>query len=302
MRILVTGATGFIGGGIARAARAAGHSVLALTRGGEEERIQELDGIPVRGDLRDPTSLAQASRDVDAVIHAANTQAADAAAVDRAAAEAFVRALRGSDRPFIYTSGVWVLGATGEVPIDEDAPRNPTPIVAWRGALEEQLVAAASERTRTVIIRPGIAYGYGGGIPALLVREARDAGRVRVIGDGRQEWSVAHVDDLGELYIRALEAMPGSIYNGVSGAYAMRDLALGACVAAGVEPQIETWSIEEARASMGPFADALALQQRVSARRAKRELGWRPSQPTILSELLAGTYSVELAADDTGRR
>src|SRR5512146_1661061 len=167
MRNLLTGATGFIGSAIARAARAEGHTLLALTRGGEEEQLAASGGIPVLGDLRDTASLEHAARDVDAVIHAANTQEADAAATDRAAAETFVRALSGSGRSFVYTSGVWVLGATGDTPLDEDAPRNPPALVAWRGPLEEQLVAAAHDGMRTIIIRPGIAYGHGGGIPGM---------------------------------------------------------------------------------------------------------------------------------------
>ena len=290
MRILLTGATGFIGGAIARAARASGHTVFALTRGGDVEQLRPFDGIPVRGDLRDPASLERAAGGVDAVIHAGHTQSADAAATDRAAAETFVRALRGSTRPFLYTSGVWVLGATGDVPADETAPRNPSAIVAWRGPLEERLVAAATEGTRTVIIRPGIAYGYGGGIPGMLVREAADSGRVRVIGDGRQEWPVVHVDDLGQLYVRALNARAGSIYNGVAApSYTMRDLAVAACVAARRDPKIESWPLEAARDALGVFADVLALNQRVTARRAERELGWRATHASILEELLAGS-------------
>jgi nucleoside-diphosphate-sugar epimerase len=128
--------------------------------------------------------------------------------------------------------------------------------------------------------------------PACLVREAAESGRVRVIGDGRQEWPVVHVDDLGPLYVRALAADAGSIYNGVSASsYAMRDLAVAACVAAGRDPKVESWPLEAARSALGVFADALGLHQRVTARRAERELGWRASHASIVEELLAGSYT-----------
>jgi nucleoside-diphosphate-sugar epimerase len=293
MRIFLTGASGYIGGAIARAAVAAGHDVRALVRtDGTADRVRELGATPLAGDLHDTARLEQAARDADAVIHAAYTQDADGASTDTAAAEAFVRGVRGSDRPFIYTSGIWVLGPSGDGWLDEDTPRNPLPLVAWRGPLEERLRAAAANGARTIIVRPAIAYGYAGGIPAMLVRDAAERGTVRVVGDGRQRWPVVHVDDLAALYLLALSAPASGVYNAASGAsFAMRDLALAAGVAAGRPPVVATWPLDDARAALGPFADALALDQRVSTQRTHRELGWQPTAPSLLEELLHGSYA-----------
>ena len=54
---------------------------------------------------------------------------------------------------------------------------------------------------------------------------------------------------------------------------------------------MESWPLEEAREALGPFADALALSQRVSARKVREELGWSPEGPSVIQELLAGSYA-----------
>src|ERR1039458_6104731 len=87
--------------------------------------------------------IAEGARNADAVIHTALAAAADTGQVDRAAVKAIVGALSQFNRPFIYTSGCWVVGDTGDKVADEDTPLAPTPLVAWRPA-NEQLVLAAT--------------------------------------------------------------------------------------------------------------------------------------------------------------
>src|SRR4051812_4975455 len=72
MHVLVLGATGFIGGQIARALVERGHSVRALRRA--TSSLLAIDGLPleiVQGDLRDRASLLAAMQGVEAVFHAA---------------------------------------------------------------------------------------------------------------------------------------------------------------------------------------------------------------------------------------
>lgn len=103
---------------------------------------------------------------------------------------------------------------------------------------------------------------------------------------------MVHVDDLADLYVRALEAPAGSLYQAADGpSYRARDVALAACLAAGVEPSVERWPQDEAGAELGEFADALALSQRLSGAKAREELGWKPAGPTLLEELVAGSYA-----------
>ena len=274
MKIFITGATGYIGQAVAAALAAAGNEVLALAhRPGAAEELRALGWTPVEGDLRRPETLAAAVASADGAIHTANTNADDAGEADRAAVAAMLGALEGSGKPFVYTSGVWVLGDTGgEVADEGSSTARALPLVAWRAEVERTVLAAAQRGMGAVVLRPGIVYGRGGGIPAML-----SAGKLPVVGDGSQHWTTVHVDDLADLYVLALAAPAGTVLHGISGEVTMGELA--AAVGGG---EVERVTVEEARERLGGFGDALALDQRVSAARSREVTGWEPRQPSIL--------------------
>lgn len=293
MKILITGATGYIGSAVAAALADAGHEVLALVRSDDTEATVRGHGwSPVRGDLRDPGRLRELAASAEAVIHAANTGGEEAAEIDEAAAKAFLAALEGSGKPFLYTSGVWVLGDTHGTIVDERARLNePAALSSWRRELEPEITRAAGRGVHSVVIRPGVVYGRGGGLPGMLAR-----GELPVVGDGRQRWPLVHVDDLADLYLRALEAPAGSILHGTDGWAAMVELAIAGRVGAGAGTDVERLDLDSAREKLGAFADALALDQRVAADRTRELTGWRPAAMPAIEELIVGSY----ARDDFG--
>ncbi|MEZ0333891.1 MAG: NAD-dependent epimerase, partial [Gemmatimonadales bacterium] len=65
---------------------------------------------PVRGDVADAVTVGAAGRAADATI----SMATSSAQVDGPAVDAILAALSGSDKPFIYTDGIWSFGDTGE--------------------------------------------------------------------------------------------------------------------------------------------------------------------------------------------
>ncbi|MEU8773391.1 SgcJ/EcaC family oxidoreductase [Streptomyces sp. NPDC048606] len=297
MKVLLTGATGYIGSAVTDHLTAAGHQVVAVTRTavapGAEHRPGRSWHSQVIGDTADPASLAGAvTPEVDAVIHLAPPSGE--ADVDAAVIETLAAPLRGTGRPFVYTSGVWVLGATGEAQeVTEEAPTNPIGIVGYRPAIERQVLAEAAEGVRAVVIRPGIVHGRGGGIPALLVERAREHQPPQYYGKEDVRWPMVHVDDLAELFVAAVErAEAGTVWHGVSeSAVPVRDLARAAGRAAGVLAAPHTVSAEQTAEVYGPlFAEALALDQSVSGAAARTVLGWRPSRPGAVSELVSGSY------------
>ncbi|WP_318211723.1 SgcJ/EcaC family oxidoreductase [Streptomyces sp. SJL17-1] len=292
MKVLLTGATGYIGSAVTDHLAAAGHQVVALTRGAEQQPGWGWHAQLV-GDTADPASLAGAvTPDIEAVIHLAPPSGD--AAVDTAVIEALAAPLRGTGRPFVYTSGVWVLGATGGAQeVDEQATVNPIDIVGYRPRIEERVLAEAAEGVRAVVVRPGIVYGRGGGIPAILVDRARLQGAPEYYGDQGVRWPTVHVDDLAELFVAAVErAQAGTLWHGVGEpAVAVRDLARAAGRAAGVLAAPHAVPVEQAAEVFGPlFAEALALDQSVSGAAARTALGWQPSQPRAVADLESGSY------------
>lgn len=175
MDVLVMGVTGYIGAAVSEHLTAAGHRVIALTRStvtGPDMR---------RGDLTDPRSLTAAvTPDIDAAVHVGSPT--DAATTDLAAVRALAEPLHGTGRALIYASGIWVLGATGVEPVDEDTVTNPIDIVGHRPEVERHVLDTATDGVRSSVIRPGVAHGRGGGIPAILVGLAAEYGGGRYVG------------------------------------------------------------------------------------------------------------------------
>lgn len=300
MRIFVTGATGYIGKAVCKQLKKDGHEVIGLTSTDRHREILEGLGVqPVVANLKSTEQWKKYLQEVDAGIHLAMDDN-DPAGVDRAAVDAFVDAFGGTPKRFIYTSGVWVLGDTGPEKVNEDTPTNPIPMVEWRADTEKRLITA--ERTKplnVVIIRPGIVYGQGGGIPAMLARSAYENGKARYIGKGDNLWPMVELNDLAKLYVLALtKGGSGEIYNGTDNqSYTVRQLAEAASEGAGQAGKIESWSVAEARKELGPFADALCLSQNVSGAKAGQILGWETVAPyNVIEDLKLGSYAQQSPA------
>ncbi|HEU4648800.1 MAG TPA: NAD-dependent epimerase/dehydratase family protein [Gemmatimonadales bacterium] len=291
MQVFLTGATGYIGSAVAAALRAVGHEVSGLARNDAAVERLERSGVrPVRGDLADTAVIEQAARAADGVIHAGSTNDARGPEVDRAAVDAIIRALDGTDKPFVYTSGIWVYGDTQGRVVDETTPLTPAPIVAWRPAVERRVLDAAAHGVRAIVLRPGIVYGQQGGIPQLFIRWAKERGAARVIGSGENRWPTVHVADLADLYVRALQRAPAGtvLIASTLPSVELRKVAAAAAEAACVGTKLETWPLEQARQELGPFADALALDQQASGDAARKLLGWTPRAPDIVEAVRSG--------------
>jgi nucleoside-diphosphate-sugar epimerase len=294
MEVFLTGATGYIGTSVAEALQKAGHKVTGLARTPEKAAKLEARGIrPCLGDLLKPETIAAPARAAEGVIHTANTNDANSPQADLAVVRAILKALEGTKKPFVYTSGVWVLGSTGDKVADEQTPVNPTPLVAHRPAIEQEVLDGKERGVRAIVIRPAVVYGRGGSIPGMFVQSARDTGAARYVGDGENRWPFVDVDDLAQLYVLALEkGAPGSLYNAAHGpSYRFREVAEAASIGAGAKGKTQTTPLEEARRSMHAFADALVLDQQISGEKARKELGWSPRAGSVLEDLRTGSYA-----------
>jgi len=288
MRVFVGGASGFIGSAVARSLKRRGHQILGSARNaGTAEKLREAGVEPVRADLADAESFARAARSADAIIQAASTSDAHAPEYEPRVAAAVLAAIAGTEKTFIVTSGCWVYGGTGDTPVTEETPVRPFSMVTWRPAVEQAVLHAP--KTRGIVVRPGWVYGRGGGTPGVWVASAKSRHQISVPGDGKARWSVVHVDDLAELYGLLLEKAPaGTIYNGASGEV-LTTGDIGRAIARRHGAELVLWPLQDARKALGPYADALALDQIVQSP-AALALGWKPGAPTLAEELATGSY------------
>ena len=170
--------------------------------------------MPVMGDLTRPETWADAAAQATLLVHCAADLQAGMVGPDKAAIEGLIAAGPRGPRPktLIYTSGVWVNGATGDVAADETTPLNPLPIVAWRPAHEQAVLSATT--VRGIVLRPGCVYGKSGSMTGAWFEGAYKKKDVSVVGDGRNRWAMVHVDDLAEAYLRVAQSgLQGEIFN-----------------------------------------------------------------------------------------
>ena len=147
MYIFVTGATGYIGQAVVRELIALGHVVTGLVRSdAKAEQVRRLGAQAMVGDIADPASYREHAAAHEALVHTAFGSGPGSVAADRTAVETLIAAAgAGKARSLVYTSGIWLLGATGDAPASEATPiSHPLPLVAWRPAHERLALEAAA--------------------------------------------------------------------------------------------------------------------------------------------------------------
>jgi nucleoside-diphosphate-sugar epimerase len=303
MRVLVIGATGYIGAAVTDRLLHQGHQVVALLRSARPVPA----GVSVRvADLKDPASVRpELVADVDAVVHAgAPTGDWD---IDLASVRSLLRGLCGRDRTFVYVSGTWVLGRSPVVGgvrtvLDEFSPPRPISLMAGRERVEDDVVGAVG--CRGVVIRPGLVHGAGGGIPSLLIGWARHERIGRFVSAGEAVmWPMVHVGDLSDLVCRVLDVgRSGQLVHAVAEpAVDVVAVAAAADLAAGGLGYVEPWPLVEASRRLGAaFAGALTTSQHVIGLEAPA-LGWRPTRMGVVDDLRGGSYVVDAQQSATGQ-
>jgi nucleoside-diphosphate-sugar epimerase len=303
-RVLVTGASGFVGGALARALADAGAFVRGLVR--QPSRAGYIANYPnitlVTGDLSDPESLRRAVEGVEYVFHVA---AAMGGALEKQekinvegtrtlaqlAAEAGVRR-------FVHVSSVAIYGFA-DLPdrVTEDTPPSPAAyaysVTKWRGELALREVAAQTGLEFS-IIRPGMIYGPRSNPWTVQMFKLSRRFAVLFIGDGRGNCMPVHIDDVCSLAMLLAEHpnAAGEVFNctpdpGISwrqflSAYAAlkgRNRWIGLPVSAAIALSPAISAVSPRGSLMKDLRDLLPLNLRpitYSMDKARTLLGWTP--------------------------
>lgn len=224
MRAFVTGAGGFVGGGVARQLKERGDDVIAYQRGSYAEL--EAAGVQsVKGDIADGEQLLEASRDVDVIFHVAAKVggAGDPKEFERInvrgtenVIEACVK--NGVTRLVFCSSPSVVDEEAGFESLDESTPYAERYLADYprTKADAERLVLAANgrETTRgpllTCALRPHLIFGPGdtGSLPRVIERAKK--GRLRIVGDGKNRVDMTYVDNVVHAHLLAADALAES--------------------------------------------------------------------------------------------
>ncbi|MFA6315962.1 MAG: ADP-glyceromanno-heptose 6-epimerase [Elusimicrobiota bacterium] len=235
MRILVTGAAGFIGSNIAAALAKAGHAVVGLDdfSVGNFENLAGFSGDMVAADVSRPEDWGRRAGPVEAVFHEAaitDTTVSDQMRMMRVNVEAFRDLLEWAAQSRVKTVVYATSAATygdGPTPMREDAQPKPLNIYAYSKVVMEAVAAGAQKRhpeMRIVGLRYFNVYGprerFKGAAASMTWQLAQQmlAGKnPRVFESGEQSRDFIYVKDVVAANLKALESAPSGVYNACTG-------------------------------------------------------------------------------------
>jgi uncharacterized protein YbjT (DUF2867 family) len=191
--ILLTGGTGFVGGHVLRALRAAGRPVRCLVRKPEKSR---LDRDVVQGDMTDADSLRRAAEGVDTVVHLV--------AIRQGSDEKFERIMVQGTRDLVTAAkeaGVGRFVHMSALGVSEESKD----LVPYYGAKWEMEQTVEASGLPYVIFRPSFVFGGDGGILPTFAKLARLAPVTPIIGSGAQRIQPIWADDVAAYFEKAID-------------------------------------------------------------------------------------------------
>ncbi|KIJ60222.1 hypothetical protein HYDPIDRAFT_32478 [Hydnomerulius pinastri MD-312] len=212
MKVLVLGASGFIGFPVAQALSRAGHTVYGLTRSATKAKQLAADEIiPIIGEPSVSDTWIHLVPTLDVVIEAIGGTAdlRNIAVSLLSIVGTAAQATRPPSAPkitYIYTSGMWVHGSSPNEFICDTTPLNPITLVAWRPAVEQAILK--DEKVNGIVIRPALLYGKSASLLDPVFEAAATGGKVAWYGKPGGRFALIHPDDLADLYVRVVEKAP----------------------------------------------------------------------------------------------
>jgi nucleoside-diphosphate-sugar epimerase len=233
--------------------------------------------------------LHTAAKSAEAVIHTAFihdfSKFRENCETDRKVITALGDALAGSDRLLIVTSGTAIARVGSGVPATE----NDSPVssdVIPRGATEEAVASLAAQGVRVATIRlPQVHDTRKQGLVTYAIDLARQKGVSAYVGNGDNRWPAAPRLTTAHLYRLALEKGDAHVrYHAVAEeGVPVRDIA--ATIGRGLNVPVVSVALEEAAEHFGWLAMFAAMDIPASSLQTRETLGWKPTGPSLLSDL-----------------
>ncbi|MEV4349668.1 SDR family oxidoreductase [Actinoplanes sp. NPDC049596] len=297
MRVFVTGGSGQTGPAVVTELIAAGHTVTGLARSDNSAgKLRALGAAVRRGSLDDLDSLRRGAAEADAVLHMGYggdfARPEEMMRRDVKAIDTFGRALEGSGRPLVITSGTLVmpLGRTSD---ETDEPLADG-IAGFRVAGERAALAFAERGVRAGVVRlaPTVHGPRDHGFIPMLIATARTTGVSAYVGDGSNRWPAVHRQDAAVLFRLAVEEAPaGSVLHGVAET-GVRFRSIAETIGRGLGLPTASLSEQEAATHYAnPFLGMLyGVDAPADSSRTRRLLGWAPVREGLLHDLEHGDY------------
>jgi nucleoside-diphosphate-sugar epimerase len=224
--LLITGATGFVGGHLAEACVQRGLAVRALVRRGADLTLLQRLGLePFEADLTQPVRLREAVDGAEAVIHCA-AKVGDWGSVEEyrqvnvEGLRTLLEACRGQSlRSFVHLSSLGVYAARHHYGTDESEPLPQQHVDGYtQSKVEAEQLALTYQREHglpVVVLRPGFIYGPRDRIVLPQLLDNLRQGRVRYLGSGAAAMNTVFVRNLVDAIFLALDKPEavGQVYN-----------------------------------------------------------------------------------------
>ncbi|ODO11150.1 hypothetical protein I350_01753 [Cryptococcus amylolentus CBS 6273] len=288
VNVFLTGATGFVGSHLTPILLQGKHKLTAIARSDASAKKLQDQGITViRASLEDTDALFKAASEADAVIHLGfvhdMANFSKAIEVDYTTVETFAKALEGTSKTLITTSGLLASSSP--------TPSELTPAMhAGRGKAEHLVLSLATSGIRSHVVRMApTTHGDGDeSIMTLYIQQSTKAGFAGYVGEGDIHWPAVHVKDAVNVFKLALESRTlkgGEVLHAVHDA-GVPFKSIAEAVAGRLGIPTKSLTLEEAAVHYAFLSKMFFTRDMVASSELTKEwLSWQPKQKGLVEDI-----------------